>query len=188
MTAVQSQLKRLPMRLHLHAYTTDDHESTRHFYEDIIGLPLIAMYVEREHLGGEWVELGHAFYGLEDGSALAFFNFADPNKQEEFRAKPPSLLVQHYLSVDQATQDEIQNRIKGAGLDSFTLDHGYFFSLYIKDPNGLLVEFTVDPPNVSEINQAMRKSAHEELHRWLSGGRDSNNRWRVVEETAAPVR
>jgi glyoxylase I family protein len=64
MTAVQSQLKRLPMRLHHHAYTTVDHESTRHFYEDIIGLPLIAMYVEREHLGGEWVELGHAFYGF----------------------------------------------------------------------------------------------------------------------------
>ena len=67
-------LRKLPMRLHHHAYTTDDHERNRQFYEDVLGLPLVAMYVEREFLEGEWVELGHAFYGLGDGSALAFFN------------------------------------------------------------------------------------------------------------------
>ena len=80
-------LRTLPLRLHHNAYTTDNHEMTRHFYEDIFGLPLIAMYTAREHVGNELIDRGHAFYGLGDGSALAFFNFADPVKQREWRAK-----------------------------------------------------------------------------------------------------
>ena len=33
-----------------------------------------------------------------------------------------------------------------------TSDHGYCKSLYITDPNGLLLEFTVDHPEVDEID------------------------------------
>ena len=33
---------KLPSRLHHTAYETKDLEATRHFYEDIIGLPLVA--------------------------------------------------------------------------------------------------------------------------------------------------
>ncbi|HWM70884.1 MAG TPA: VOC family protein [Steroidobacteraceae bacterium] len=176
-------LKTPPIRMHHHAYTTDDHEATRHFYEDIIGLPLVAMWVEKEHLGGEWVELGHAFYRLGDGSALAFFNFADPKKQEDYRAKRQPLFVHLSLAVEQQTQDELQARLKAAGLEAFTMDHGYCHSLYVRDPNELLVEFTVDPPNVREIEATQRATAHEEMQRWISGGRESNNRWRSSGET-----
>lgn len=180
-------LKVPPIRMHHHAYTTDDHEATRHFYEDIVGLPLVAMWIEKEHLGGEWVELGHAFYGLGDGSVLAFFNFADPKQQEEYRAKRQSLFIHLSLAVDQATQDEIAARLVSAKLETFTLDHGYCTSLYVRDPSELLVEFTVDPPNVEEIGNVQRASAHEEMRRWIDGGRESNNNWRTVEETEAPT-
>src|SRR5258708_22909704 len=71
-------LRMLPMRLHHHAYTTDDHETTRHFYERILGLPLAAFEVERERRDNGWVDLGYAFYELGDGSTLAFFTFDDP--------------------------------------------------------------------------------------------------------------
>jgi len=173
------QLKKLPMRLHHHAYTTDDHEKTRHFYEDVIGLPLVATYIERELLFGEWIELGHAFYGLADGSALAFFNFADPAKQLAFRAKEQEAFVHLSLSVEKSTQEEIQVRIKEEGLESLAIDHGYCNSLYIKDPNGLLLEFTVDPPNVQDINATMSRTAHADLRRWVNGSRESNNAWRA---------
>jgi glyoxylase I family protein len=176
-----------PIRMHHHAYTTEDHEATRHFYEDIVGLPLVAMWVEKEHLGGEWMELGHAFYRLGDGSALAFFNFADPKHQQEYRAKRQPLFVHLSLAVEKKTQEEIAARIKAAGLECFTLDHGYCYSLYVRDPNELLVEFTVDPPNVGEIETVQRAIAHEEMKRWIQGGRESNNRWRTTEETEAPT-
>ena len=54
-------LQKLPMRLHHYAYTTDDHEQNRQFYEEVLGLPLVAMYVEREFLEGDWVELRRAY-------------------------------------------------------------------------------------------------------------------------------
>ena len=86
-------LKKLPMRLHHNAYTTEDHELNRQFYEDLLGLPLVAMYVERELIAGEWVVLGHAFYELGDGSALAFFNFSDPAKQAAFTKRYDELMT-----------------------------------------------------------------------------------------------
>jgi glyoxylase I family protein len=171
-------LRKPPMRLHHHAYTTDDHERNRQFYEDVLGLPLVAMYVEREFLEGDWVELGHAFYGLGDGSALAFFNMADPVKQAAMRAKEQSLFVHISFLVDQSTQDEIKSRVTEAGIEPFVLDHGFCVSLYLKDPNGLLLEFTVDHEKASEIAAEMAGTAHADMRRWMRGDRTVNNRWR----------
>jgi short-subunit dehydrogenase/catechol 2,3-dioxygenase-like lactoylglutathione lyase family enzyme len=186
-TTTGGPLRTLPLRLHHHAYTTDNHETTRHFYEDILGLPLRAMYTEREHIGNELIELGHAFYGLGDGSALAFFNFADPVKQREWRAKEQSLFIHISLKVEQSTQDEIRERVQAAGIDLFTIDHGYCQSLYFRDPNGLQLEFTVDPPEAGEINARTARTARDDMRRWMAGGRESNNHWRVAEENAAVV-
>ncbi|HEY4042487.1 MAG TPA: VOC family protein [Rhodopila sp.] len=171
-------LTKLPMRLHHHAYTTDDHERNRQFYEDVLGLPLTAMYVEREFLEGEWVELGHAFYSLGDGSALAFFNMADPAKQAAMRAKEQSIFVHISFLVDQSTQDDIKSRLTDAGLSPFVLDHGFCVSLYVKDPNGLLLEFTVDHADAAGIAAEMAATAHADMRRWMNGDRAVNNRWR----------
>lgn len=180
-------LKKLPMRLHHHAYTTDNHERNRRFCEDVLGLPLVAMYVEPEHIGGEWVELGHAFYGLGDGGALAFFSFADLEKQAAWRAKDQSIFVHIALLAEQSTQDEIKGRLTDAGFKPFVLEHGVCTSLYVKDPNGLLLEFTVDHEKAPEIAAEMALSAHSDLHRWMAGDRTVNNRWRPKIETDVPA-
>jgi glyoxylase I family protein len=192
MDQVQSEnrpnlLKKLPMRLHHHAYTTDDHERNRQFYEDVLGLPLTAMYVEKEFLEGQWVELGHAFYAMADGSALAFFNFADPGKQAAWRAKEQSLFVHISFLADQSTQDEIKQRLEGAGFAPFVLDHGFCTSLYVKDPNGLMLEFTVDRKNGSEIAAEMATTAHADMRRWMNGDRTTNNRWRPEAPAGTPA-
>lgn len=177
-TYLGKPLKQLPRRLHHNAYTTEDHEQTRHFYETILGLPLVAMYIEREQIGGEVVELGHAFYELGDGSALAFFSFADPAKQVEWRAKEQSLFVHIALLVEKPTQVEIADRLAIAGIKSFSIDHGFCSSLYVKDPNGLTLEFTVDPAQAPAIAAEMATTAHLDMRRWIAGDRRPNNRWR----------
>jgi len=63
-------------------------------------------------------------------------------------------------------------------VETMTADHGYCTSLYITDPNGLLLEFTVDHPDVADIDEIRRESAHRDLARWLSGDHTSNNDWR----------
>jgi glyoxylase I family protein len=180
-------LKKQPMRMHHHAYTTDDHERNRQFYEGVLGLPLTAMYVERELIQGEWVELGHAFYGIGDGSALAFFNVADPVKQAAWRAKEQSLFVHISFLVDQSTQGEIDARLQAAGFASFILPHGFCKSLYVRDPNGLMLEFTVDHDDAAAIAAEMAATAHDDMRRWMNGDRTTNNRWRPVTPTVAPI-
>lgn len=43
----------LPTRLHHSAYVTSDMETTRHFYEDLIGMPLVATWCESDELFGK---------------------------------------------------------------------------------------------------------------------------------------
>lgn len=170
----------LPSRLHHHAFVTTDQEATRKFYEEIVGLPLVATWTEVEHLiGGEEQEFCHTFYGLGDGGALAFFQFADRQFSEEFAApSTPSLFRHVALLVTAEIQDAIRDRAEAAGLETWTADHGYCKSLYITDPNDLQLEFTVDHPDVEKIETIRRDNAHSDLSRWLSGDHTSNNDWR----------
>jgi catechol 2,3-dioxygenase-like lactoylglutathione lyase family enzyme len=181
-------MTKLPNRLHHTAYVTKDLEKTRHFYEDVLGLPLVATWCEKDLLFGAERTYCHCFFGLADGSALAFFQFADPADQELFDPElPPSPFRHIALHVDAETQAAMQQRISDAGYvepDTFVLEHGYCRSLYITDPNGMILEFTVDAPGAEEINADRRKDAHSELKRWLGGDHSINNNYRHEEEHA----
>ncbi|HEY6824921.1 MAG TPA: VOC family protein, partial [Steroidobacteraceae bacterium] len=97
-------LNKLPSRLHHNAYVTKDQEKTRQFYEDVIGLPLLATWCESDELFGKVRTYVHTFYGIGDGGALAFFQFADPADQEEFGPKMPPTPFHHIaLRVDAET-------------------------------------------------------------------------------------
>src|ERR671925_352753 len=74
----------LPSRLHHTAYTTRDMEKTRKFYEEVIGLPLVATWSESDELFGKMRTYCHCFFGLADGGALAFFQFADQDDERTF--------------------------------------------------------------------------------------------------------
>ncbi len=167
---------KLPVRMHHHAFVVANQERTRHFYEDILGMPLQATWIEHTVFKGEEMVFCHTFFGLADGSALAFFNFADKKIQERMNTGPQKNLCYHIaLSVDEETQRAIEDRCKAAGLESMLLEHGYCKSLYVTDPDGLQVEFTVDPPDVEAINEHQRQIARKSLDAWLSGDRRPNN-------------
>lgn len=167
---------KLPFRLHHHAYVVNDQERTRHFYEDIIGLPLRATWIESTVVLGEKLEFSHTFYGIADGGALAFFNFADPKINARFNAGPQKNICYHIaLAVNEETQAQIRERCKTEGVTTVDMDHGYCKSLYVTDPDGLQVEFTVNPPDVHTINAMQEKIARKSLNAWQSGDTRPNN-------------
>ncbi|MGV2917443.1 VOC family protein [Streptomyces alfalfae] len=172
----------LPLRLHHHAWLTDDQEATRRFYEDVLGLPLAATWTETAVISGAERAYCHTFYGLADGGALAFFQFADPADQKEFATDVNFTPFRHIaFKVGQETQKAMRKRISEAGYrepDTFVTDHGFCFSLYITDPNGLMLEFTVDHPEAEKTETERRATAHADLARWLAGDHTSNNHWR----------
>src|SRR5579862_6808648 len=120
---------KLPSRLHHTAYVTNDLEATRRFYEEIIGLPLVATWCEVDELFGAERTYCHLFFGLGDGGALAFFKFADPEDKKLFGPRMPETPFHHIaLNVDKETQQGIEERIAAAGYkppQTYVLEHGY---------------------------------------------------------------
>ena len=171
-------LKELPLRLHHNAYVCANQERTRHFYEDIIGLPLVATWIEEGEspdFPGKKISFVHTFFGIGDGGALAFFEFADPEVAAKYKALKLPFYVHRALAASAATQDEIQRRLEAEGIAVRMRDHGYCKSIYVQDPDGLIVEFTSDPPDAGQIADRQRATAHETLRRWMAGDRTVNN-------------
>ena len=173
----------LPLRLHHNAYVVKDHEANRKFIEDLLGIPLVATWCEKTYRAdlGREVEFCHTFFGLADGSALAFFQFADDEMYQLTQAKAPPQIGSHYhiaLKVDDAAYDGLKGRLNRAGEKFRETDHGYCKSIYTLSPDGMILEFTCDPPDVAEIDAIRRADAHSELARWLAGDRHVNNQLR----------
>lgn len=171
-------------RLHHTAYVTKDLQATRKFYEELLGFPLMATWCEADELFGKLRVYCHCFFGLADGSALAFFQFADPSDQAEFGPPiPPSPFHHIALTVTPEAQDAVAQRLEAAGYEhprTYVLEHGYCRSLYVEDPNGMIVELTADTPSAvtAEVIAANKAKAHRELERWLAGDHTSNNTYR----------
>lgn len=169
-----------PVRLHHHAWVCKDPEVTRHFYEDIIGMPLIATWCEEmARPDGSLFPYCHMFFGMPDGSALAFFAYADEAEYEQRRGLPQSTAFHVALAVGQPEQDALRARLEAASVPVRMIDHGYCQSLYLSDPDGLRLEFTADVPEVDKIADIRSRSAHADLARWLSGDHRPNNDWRA---------
>lgn len=173
---------KLPSRLHHTAYVTRDLEGTRKFYEELIGLPLVATWCEVDELFGAERVYCHLFFQLGDGGALAFFKFANKEDEELFGPRMPESPFHHIaLNVDKETQQGIEQRLIAAGYQEprmYVLEHGYCRSVYVTDPNGLILEFTLDHPKVKEINATRLANAHADLKRWMGGDHTSNNTYR----------
>jgi len=174
-----SAAPKIHSRLHHNAHVTRDMEAVRHFYEDVVGYPLVATWAEKTDLFGKERTYMHCFFDIGDGECLAFFQFADADDAEEFGPELPSSAFRHLaLKVDQETQDGIVERLRADGITEpqmYILNHGYCYSLYCHDPAGLIVEWTVDHEQADEINAERAASAHADLQRWLSGDYTPNN-------------
>ena len=156
-----------PNRLHHAAWVTLDSEATRHFYEDILGIPLVATWAEQ--MGTS--EYVHTFYALRDGGALAFFEYADKATRPLDQSSPGHLAFE----CAPEAQATIQASLEANGIEAHLTDHGYCRSLYVRDPNNLQLEFTVDHPELDRINERQAAECHETLARWIAGDRTPNN-------------
>jgi catechol 2,3-dioxygenase-like lactoylglutathione lyase family enzyme len=173
-------LSELPERLHHHAYVVRDQEKNRQFFEDLLGIPLVATWCEQHHNAwlGRDVAMCHTFFAMADGGALAFFAFADDEIYKLVIAEKPALVANFdhvAFKVSDRTYDELVGRLKASGEKFRETDHGYCKSVYASSPDGLIVEFTVDPPGVEQIEAIRRADAHSELARWMAGDHRVNN-------------
>lgn len=167
-------------RWHHIAYVVRDQEATRHFYEDIVGLRLVATWAEVNDIfaqfPGRTVEYCHTFFALGDNSAIAFFAFADDDVYETM--KNINGMAHAAISVTPEDQAAMQQRLVDAGYEPIRIDHGYCQSLYVQDPDGLSMEFTSEPPDAEKTARWQEETAHATLARWVGGDRTPNNDFR----------
>jgi glyoxylase I family protein len=153
--------------LHHHAYRTRDSEQTRRFYEELLGLPLIASFIEDGARTGSDRRYLHTFFEMGDGSCLAFFEV-----EGDTTAEPPPAPMGHHVALEvqgEAIFEEYLARVREHGLEPRVIHHGYCKSLYVNDPNGLRVELTTRVAETTGIMAQERARAHEQLAQWRAG-------------------
>lgn len=142
------------MPLHHVAYATRDVEATTHFYEDLMGFPLV--HAELQTHGDSWVR--HVFYDIGPDAAgqhecIAFFHFEGVGERADWHTDVSDgvglpVWVNHCAFRATAEQQEaVRARMAAEGIAPYMeMDHGWCHSLYYLDPNGIMVELCRDTP------------------------------------------
>jgi glyoxylase I family protein len=120
--------------VHHLALVCRDVEQTIRFYQDTLGFPLVELVENRDYAGSS-----HFFFDIGNGNLLGFFDFPghDHRDYEETIGA-----VQHLaLSTSPEEFDAAKARLEAEGIDYLGPDRGVDNSLYIRDPNGVGIEF-----------------------------------------------
>lgn len=131
-------------KLHHFAWRCRNAEETRHFYEDILGLPLAhTIKADRVPSTGELCPYVHVFFRMADGSYIAFFDLGD-DKAYSPDPETPAWVNHFAMEVkDEQALIAAKRRLEENGIEVVgPADHGFVRSIYFFDPNGLRLEFT----------------------------------------------
>ncbi len=156
-------------QLHHYAYRCRDAEETRHFYEDILGLPLFHI-IQSDVVPstGEYCPYTHLFFRLQDGSCIAFFDLGD----DEAALPSPNTpsWVNHIAFRVNTVQDlmDMKARLEAHNYEVLGVtDHRIFKSIYFFDPNGIRLELTAQLADEFQMLQES-KTAHAVLNEWTA--------------------
>ncbi len=133
--------------LHHAAYTTRDTEATYDFYSNKLGMRLLRT---ENHLQGDGY-FRHFFFAMGNGEAIAFFEVNGVGEEADYKTDITTSLGlpqwSNHIAFKLDTLEELDSKIEqlqANGLDEMLkLDHGWCTSVYLNDPNGIMVEFCV---------------------------------------------
>ncbi|MEK9776257.1 MAG: VOC family protein [Quisquiliibacterium sp.] len=151
-------------KLHHNAYRCRDSEQTRCFYEDFLGLPLVEAFEITQTKTGRSTKVLHSFYQLEDGSCLAFFEA--PDMPFEFKAQH-DFDLHIALEVEHSVLNPMLEKGKKAGIETRGIsDHGFIDSIYLRDPNGYVIELCAKKAGHDQAMDPARNGSRDKLNRW----------------------
>jgi len=162
--------------IHHHAYACRDAEETRHFYEDVLGLPLVATVVLDDPFRNDGSRYCHIFFEMSDGNALAFFEHSSLFTPGDFL---PRSGFHHHVALEVDCDDAVmrfKRRLDEAGINNMYMDHEVFHSLYFNDPNGLNLEIVTKVPATIDYERSARITAREDLGRWMQQRSEQTNK------------
>jgi catechol 2,3-dioxygenase-like lactoylglutathione lyase family enzyme len=153
------------MSFHHVAITTKDLPGTHRFYTEAAGFALAKVDVVDSPVGG-WMR--HALYDTGDGSVLAVVEFND-DSMGEYRTDLSTGLglpsFANHIAFGAHDLDELDARrlcLLDHGHGCVVMDHDYTISLYVDDPNGIVIEFStwVRPMRTEENRRLAQDLIH----------------------------
>lgn len=147
------------MSFHHVAIATRDLDATHRFYTEVMGFDLVKVVVG-ETMEGGWAR--HAFYDTHQGGLMAFWDIHDGNDEkldfEPSISKGLGLPAwTNHIAFDAPTLaelDAVKRRWLDHGHALAEIDHGWCTSIYITDPNGIMVEFCTSTRDLTEVDAA----------------------------------
>jgi len=157
MTTIQPSLEGLVQGLHHITLVTSNQEVNRRFYTEILGLRRVKLTVNQDDIFHR-----HLFYANEKGttgSAITFFEWPDLPKGS------PGLTSPHHLAYTVPSLEALpkwrswllSNAVSVVG----PLVRDQRISLYLRDPDGVLVEIT--KPNTEDVTPDYLHELNREL-------------------------
>ena len=135
------------MGIHHIALATRDVKANHEFYTGAMGFRLAKVEVGQAGKNGF---AKHLFYDTGGGGMIAFWDLHDPDLEAGWRTDIADGLGlprwTNHLAFDATSVDDLHarmRRILDHGHDVTEIDHYWCHSIYVNDPNGILVEFCV---------------------------------------------
>jgi catechol 2,3-dioxygenase-like lactoylglutathione lyase family enzyme len=167
--------------VHHQAFRCRDAEETRHFYEDVLRLPLaLVVYHDNVPSTREYKPYYQLFFEMADGSYLAFVDLLDGRACAPDPGTPPWLNHVALEVGSRSALDAAKHALGEEGIDVVgPIDHAFIESIYCFDPNGIRLELTYRTATpealVARARQAPQKLAERRellaVRRELAGGR-----------------
>jgi len=138
------------------AFATRDLAATHAFYTEVMGFRLAKVVAAPTDTPGGWAR--HVFYDTGDGELMAFWDLHDPSIPADFPTAISTGMglpawVNHvaFAAPSLEALEEHRERWRANGHTVVEVDHGFCVSIYLTDPNGILVEFCC---NTRELDAA----------------------------------
>jgi catechol 2,3-dioxygenase-like lactoylglutathione lyase family enzyme len=160
------------------AMATGDMDATIRFWRDLLGMRLVAGLGEPG--------FRHYFFEISETDLIAFFEWSDvePVKHKSHGRPVKGPFIFDHVSFGMDSVDalwELKDKLDAAGYESSDMiDHGFIYSIYAFDPNGIPIEFSwaVEGRDIRR-EPVMGDTQPTELA--LEGDKPQSGRWPEVE-------
>ena len=153
--------------LHHVAYRCNDAKETADFYTKVLDMPYVAAVSETNVPStGENSPYMHIFFGLADGSCIAFFEVPESPPMQKDPNTPD--WIQH-LALNVDSMEDLQaakKKLEENGVDVVgPTDHAFVQSIYFFDPNGHRLELAYNTAQPGMMEK-LRDTAEPMLAKW----------------------
>ena len=165
------------------AMATGDIDATIRFWRDLLGMRLVAGLGEPG--------FRHYFFEISETDLIAFFEWPDvePVEHKSHGRPVKGPFIFDHVSFGMDSVDalwELKDKLDAAGFEcSDMIDHGFIYSIYAFDPNGIPIEFSWAVEG-RDIRREPVMGDIQPTKLALEGDKPQSGRWPEVEKPTPP--